>query len=196
MEDIILCTKNKGKVKEFKELFEGFKLDINLISLDDLNDNDEVIEDGNSFSQNAYIKAHYYYEKHQKCVIADDSGLCIDYLGGMPGINSARYSGMGPKENIKKVLGLMKEVINRSAHFTCVLCFIDEKGKVDYFEGRVDGSIAYTETGDNGFGYDPIFIVNHNGKNISMASLSEGEKNKISHRYQAILSFASWYKAK
>ena len=196
MEDIILCTKNQGKVREFQELFSLFNLDINLISLDSLGDNDEVEENGSTFKANAFLKASYYYNKYHMATISDDSGLCIEYLDGAPGINSARYSGMGPKENIKKVLKELENVSNRKAYFVCYLCYIDKNGVSNYFEGRVSGSIALSESGKGGFGYDPIFLVEYNGKMRSMASLGESIKNKISHRYHAILNFSEWYKAK
>ena len=196
MEKVILCTQNKGKLKEFQELFSLFNLDIDLISLDSLHDTDEVEENGSSFQENAYLKANHFYNKYHLPTISDDSGLCIDYLNGAPGINSARYSGMGPKENIKKVLRLLDGINNRGAHFVCHLCYIDKNGASHYFEGRVEGAIDTKETGVNGFGYDPIFLVNYEGKIVSMATLGEDIKNKLSHRYHAVLSFAKWYKEK
>lgn len=196
MKKVILCTKNKGKVVEFEELIKGFKLEIELVSLFDLNDNDEVIEDGASFKENSFIKAKYYFDKYHLPTISDDSGLCIDALDGRPGINSARYSGLGPKGNIAKVLKELEGITNRNAHFMCDLCYIDESGNNYHFEGRVDGVIGYSEDGNGGFGYDPIFNVLIDGKYQSMASIGESEKNKLSHRYHAIKKFASWMIAK
>jgi len=193
---VILCTKNKGKVKEFEELFNSYNIDIKIISLFDLDDNDEVEENGTSFKENAFIKANYYYQKYHLPTISDDSGLCIDALGGAPGINSARFSGLGPKENIKKVLKLLDGVSRRDAHFTCVICYIDEEGKANYFEGRVNGAIDTKETGANGFGYDPIFLVEYEGKIESFATLGEDIKNKMSHRANAFNSFCAFWKAK
>ena len=193
---VILCTKNKGKVKEFEELFNFYNIDIELISLFDLDDNDEVEENGSSFKENAFIKANYYYNKYHLPTISDDSGLCIKALGGAPGINSARFSGFGPKENIKKVLKLLENKNNRDAYFMCVICYIDKDGKPNYFEGRVNGSIDTKETGDNGFGYDPIFLVNYNGSIASFATLGEDIKNKMSHRANAFSNFCSFWKLK
>lgn len=194
MKKVLLCTKNKGKVIEFKEILDDFNLDIELVSLFDLNDEDDVEEDGESFKENAFIKANYYFNKYHLPVISDDSGLCIDSLNGRPGINSARYSGLGPKGNIEKVLEELNGKTNRDAFFICDLCFIDLDGVVYHFEGRVDGKIDYSPTGEGGFGYDPIFLVNINGKYQSMACIGEEEKNKLSHRYHAIYNFAKWYK--
>lgn len=195
MRQILLCTKNKGKVKEFIELFNLFNVDVEVISLFNLKDDEEVEENGNSFKENAFLKANHYYKKYHLPTISDDSGLCIDHLNGAPGINSARFSGAGPKENIKKVLRLLDGITTRSAYFTCTICYIDEDGQDHYFEGRVNGSIATFESGENGFGYDPIFLVNHRGNVVSMASLAEDEKNKISHRYNAFIKFIEYLKA-
>ena len=195
MEKVILCTKNKGKLKEFKELFAMLGINLELISLFDLNEEEDVLENGNTFKENAYLKASFYFNKYHLPTIADDSGLCIDAIGGKPGINSARYSGFGPKENIKKVLKELEGVKMRQAHFNCDICFIDQDGNDYYFNGKVNGYIGYSESGDNGFGYDPIFMVNYLGKDVSMASLSEEHKNHISHRYNALLEFAKWHSA-
>ena len=115
MKQILLCTKNKGKVKEFIELFNLFNVDVEVISLFDLKDDEEVEENGNSFKENAFLKANHYYKKYHLPTISDDSGLCIDHLNEAPGINSARFSGAGPKENIKKVLRLLDGITTRSA---------------------------------------------------------------------------------
>ena len=193
---VILCTKNKGKVKEFEELFNFYNIDIELISLYDLDDFDEVEENGTSFKENAFIKANYYFQKYHLPTISDDSGLCIAALNGEPGINSARFSGLGPKENIKKVLRLLENKTNREAYFMCVICYIDEAGNPNYFEGRVNGFIDTKETGDNGFGYDPIFLVDYKGKLSSFATLGEDIKNKMSHRANAFSNFTAYWQAK
>lgn len=177
---IILATQNKDKILEIKNIMKGF----DLITLMDLNDNDDVIEDGNSFEENARIKADYYFKKYNIPVIADDTGLCVKSLNNEPGIFSARYSKSGKYEdNRQKLLENLYNVENRDAFFSCVVCYIDEKSCVHYFEGRLNGCIIKEEKGKNGFGYDSIFKVD--GYNKTLSEISLDDKNKISHRFIA-----------
>lgn len=154
---------------------------------------EEVIEDGDSFEANAKIKAKYCFEKTGKPSLGDDSGLVVPALDGRPGIYSARYAGDHDfKANIIKVLGEMEDIKEREAYFITVLCLISE-GKEEYFEGRVYGTLTYKPSGEKGFGYDPIFIPKDHS--ITFAEMPIEEKNKISHRANALKKFLGYLKA-
>lgn len=184
--EILVATHNKNKKKEIQDIF-GKEFVIK--SLDDYNLNDEIDENGTTFQENACIKARYCFEKTGKPSLGDDSGLVISALDGRPGIFSARYSGdMDFKNNVAKVLSEMKEVKDedRDAYFITVLCLVDDSGE-HYFEGRIHGKILNEVRGENGFGYDPIFVPN--GYEVSFSQMDEEEKNKISHRAIAIKKF-------
>lgn len=184
--EIIFATFNKDKQKEFKELLIGSR--IKILFLDDLNEPpDKVLEVGKSFSENAQIKAEYYYQKYHKPVLSDDSGLVIPAFNNRPGIYSARYAGKNATsyENNQKLLEDIKDLEDRRAYFICKICFIIDN-LVHFFTGKLDGTIAFDLQGTEGFGYDPLFILN-NGKRLSEIPLHE--KNKISHRAQA---FQKW----
>lgn len=189
--EILIGTKNMHKYQEFLSIFKQENLNANLKSLNDINKQVlDPIEDGNCFKENAIIKAKYYYEVCKMPVIADDSGLCVDALNGAPGIYSARYASdetISPTsfDNRKKLLRNLQNIKSRSAHFTCAIAYYDGKNLVvveEYFYG----SISEKEKGNNGFGYDSIFIPS--GLDLTLSEMSEGEKNKISHRYKAIIS--------
>ena len=185
--EIIVATKNNGKIKEFEELFKDSN--IRFKSLYDINYTDEIVEDGNSFYENALIKAKTIFDKFHIPVLADDSGLCVLALDNQPGIYSARFYNLNTAlERRQKVLSLMQGIENRKAYFQCVLVYIDSLGEIHSFEGRIDGEIGYQEEGTNGFGYDPIFY--YQGK--SLASISDMEKNAISHRGNAIGKFKEY----
>ncbi|MFA7435501.1 MAG: RdgB/HAM1 family non-canonical purine NTP pyrophosphatase [Bacilli bacterium] len=187
--DLLFASSNKNKVEEVKLIFNKH----NIISLADLNDYDEVDENGSSFHENAYLKAKYFYDKYKIAVFADDSGLVVEALNGNPGIRSARYSGENATylSNNLKLLAELKDKTNRHAYFISVICFIDESGEVHYFEGRVDGEISQSIQSDNGFGYDPIFYLPEYNK--TFAELGS-EKNKISHRAKALFSLNKFLK--
>ncbi|MGN9864326.1 XTP/dITP diphosphatase [Bacillus swezeyi] len=186
MKEVIIATKNEGKVKEFKEMLEPRGYDVK--SLLDIGYTAEIEETGHTFEENAMIKAETISKETGKVVIADDSGLSVDYLGGSPGVYSARYAGEEKNDlaNLKKVLkeleGIEKE--DRSARFRCALALCIPGQKTKTVEGAVEGFIAEQPEGTNGFGYDPIFLVKD--KDQTMAQLSSGEKNKISHRAEAL----------
>ena len=150
----------------------------------------DVEETGKTFEENAYIKALAAAKKQNIPCFADDSGLCVDAMGGKPGIYTARYA---PNRDFNKGMDkLLNELAetkssNRSAYFSCVIVLAHPDGKFKSFEGRVDGNIATQKMGSSGFGYDPIFIPT--GFNISFAEFSEEEKNKISHRGRALQKF-------
>ena len=186
--EIILASNNQNKIKEIKEKVK--KLNINIISQKEAGFDFEVPETGTTFEENATIKAEAIYKETQKPVLADDSGLVIDFLDGMPGVYSHRFAGENAtdEDRINKVLTLMKDVPEekRTARFVCVGCYIDENGQKHIFEGIAEGKIATKPHGFNGFGYDPIFICEL-GK--SFAEISSEEKNKISHRGKMINEF-------
>ncbi|MDA1477503.1 XTP/dITP diphosphatase [Bacillus changyiensis] len=186
MKEVIIATKNEGKVKEFKAILTPRGYDVK--SLSDIGYTEDIEETGQTFEENAIIKAETISKATGKMVIADDSGLSVDYLGGSPGIFSARYAGEEKNDlaNLNKVLkeleGTIKE--DRSARFRCALALSVPGQKTKTTEGVVEGYITEAPKGDNGFGYDPIFLVKD--KDQTMAQLSNEEKNKISHRADAL----------
>lgn len=189
MKRILLATKNMNKLREFKQIL--FKYDYEVISLSDLNDNDEVEETGTTFRENALIKARYYYNKYQIDTVSDDSGISIDYLNGFPGIYSARFLKQydyDKKNNI--LLDIMYDVDNRKAHYTCDIALIMD-GKEHVFEGIMNGTIAYETKGTNGFGYDPIFYMSEYHMNV--AEMSQELKNEISHRAIALKEMVKYF---
>ncbi|GGJ84288.1 non-canonical purine NTP pyrophosphatase [Lentibacillus kapialis] len=193
MKDMIIATKNSGKTKEFKTFFAEY--DINAMSLPELSHEIEDIEEtGTTFEENAALKAEQIAELLQIPVLADDSGLVIDALDGRPGVFSARFAGE-PKDdqkNIDKVLAELEGVADRTARFVCVLAVSVPGEKTVFKKGYCDGRIADAQAGHNGFGYDPIFIPK--GYPQTMAQLSSDEKNRISHRSDAIHQLRDWVK--
>ncbi|MBO1515084.1 XTP/dITP diphosphatase [Metabacillus bambusae] len=187
MKEIIIATKNQGKVKEFEALLApiGFRVH----SLLDYPDSIDVEETGKSFEENAILKAEAIAMQYQRMTIADDSGLAIDYLGGKPGIFSARYAGpeKDDQANINRVLEDLSDVhslLDRSASFICGLALSIPGEKTKTVVGTCEGYIATEPQGENGFGYDPIFILKN--RNQTMANLTKEEKNRISHRADAL----------
>ncbi len=183
---ILLATYNKHKLHELQSLIGN--ADIELVSLDDLGFNDEIIEDGNSFIENALIKAETIFNKYKIPTLADDSGICIDALGGKPGIHSARFAGENtdPQSKNEIIIDLLKGNPNRKAHYTCALAYVSKNEKF-IIEKYCHGTIIEKEIGLNGFGYDPIFYLALFGKTLGEISLKE--KNEISHRGQAFIEF-------
>jgi XTP/dITP diphosphohydrolase len=193
---IILATKNDGKIKEVKAMLEDLKIEI--LSLNDYKNLPEIKEDGKSFFENALKKAKIISEHTGEMVLSDDSGLEVKYLGGEPGIYSARYSGRDATDssNIKKLLESLEGVPieKRGASFRCVLVLYRSDGKHWEFEGVLNGIINDKPIGDAGFGYDPVFFLPELG--LTVAQLSPNMKNKISHRAQAVDKFKEAYKRK
>lgn len=179
----LLCaSNNQGKIKEFVAMFSGF----NVLALKDLNINVDIPEDGKTFMDNALIKLRYLAKLHPGIsIIADDSGLCVDALDGAPGVYSARYSGPDAtsEKNNLKLLQSLKGVEHRAAHFVCVLALM-HNGLEYVFEGKVQGTIATSLSGSEGFGYDPLFIPE--GYDKSFADLDPAIKKEISHRANAV----------
>ncbi|MDF4197365.1 XTP/dITP diphosphatase [Bacillus subtilis] len=186
MKEAIIATHNPGKVKEFKEILEPRGYDVK--SLAEIGFTEEIEETGHTFEENAILKAEAVAKAVNKMVIADDSGLSIDNLGGRPGVYSARYAGeqKDDQANIEKVLSELKgiEKEQRTARFRCALAVSIPGEGTKTVEGHVEGYIAEEPRGEYGFGYDPIFIVKDKDK--TMAELTSDEKNKISHRADAL----------
>lgn len=185
---IILATHNKNKIKEINDFLRNTNLD--LVSLEDLNDYDEIIEDGNSFFENALIKAKTIAHKYNLPVLADDSGLEIEALNNEPGINSSRYSGKGDYYNNLKVLEGLKDAFNRRAKFTTIIVLYYPNGDYESFKGEWEGFINTEIKGINGFGYDPIFIPK--GYQKTVAEMNLNIKNKESHRAKALSKLKSY----
>lgn len=177
MKDIMIATSNKGKVREYKSLLEPLGYIVHDLSeLDPI----EIDENGSTFQENALIKAKSIQGKCNMTVIADDSGLEIDALNKEPGIHSARYlEGHDYSYKNKVLLERMKDKTNRNARFVCAIALCDETGD-HLFTGVMEGKINDQAAGDNGFGYDPIFLVEQFGK--TSAQLTMEQKNSVSHR--------------
>lgn len=176
---IVLATSNKHKVQEINDMISGTGIEFILPSGDF-----DPVEDGETFEDNSLIKAQEAWKISKTWTLADDSGLCIKALDGRPGIHSARYAET-PAKRIDRVLSEMKGIENREAQFVCAMTLINPQGEVELAcRGVCDGSISEAPRGENGFGYDPIFLIK--GTNTTMAELSEEEKNKISHRSNAL----------
>ncbi|MCM3739929.1 XTP/dITP diphosphatase [Oceanobacillus luteolus] len=195
MKKILIATRNKGKVREFRDFF--LKYDIEVESLLDIQqDLPEVEETGKTFEENAAIKAEQIAEILKVPVLADDSGLMVDALNGAPGIYSARYAGEGKsdEDNNRKLLKELYQVPKgeRSARFVCVLAIAIPGEETTFYRGECEGEIGTEPKGINGFGYDPLFIPNDYEQ--TMAELDPSEKNKISHRSHAIRKLESWEK--
>lgn len=193
MNKILIATKNKGKVEDFKVLFEPKGIEV--VSLLDLDQTiNDIEETGKTFSENAILKSEAISSLLQMPVISDDSGLEVDALDGDPGVYSARYAGLEKDDqaNIDKVLSNLKDINEnaRSARFVCAIA-LSEPGKDTSVElGYCEGTILTERRGKNGFGYDPIFKPL--GYNCSMAELSPDEKAAISHRGNALRKIADW----
>jgi len=182
---LLLATNNEGKVREYKDLLK--ELPFELVSLAELGSSSRVNESGGSFEENARLKAVTLARQSQLLVLADDSGLEVDALGGEPGRLSARYAGEGAsdKERVNFLLARLKDVPweKRSARFRCVIAIATPGGEVKLCSGECWGVIALEPRGEGGFGYDPIFYLPGLGK--TMAELTLEEKNKVSHRGRA-----------
>lgn len=179
--ELIFASHNENKVSEIRAMLPDF---VELKSLNDIGYHTEIDETGTTIEENSKIKAETIYKLTGKNVFADDTGLFVDALDGAPGVFSSRYAGTGNSEdNIIKLLEELEGKENRNAHFKTVICLINN-GKTHFLEGRVDGIILKEKRGDDGFGYDPVFLPeNHE---LSFAEMDLNQKNKISHRYKAI----------
>ena len=183
---IVVATSNKNKLRELKELLIGF--DVQILSLMDFPDCPPVVEDGESFAENALKKAQTICAHTGLLTIADDSGLEVDCLEGRPGIFSARYAGEGAddRKNYGKLLREIKGVTpeNRGARFRCVLAIAAPSGRQRIVEGEYRGRVITKPRGENGFGYDPVFLDTISG--LTFAEMKPDQKNQISHRARAL----------
>ncbi|WAU73981.1 RdgB/HAM1 family non-canonical purine NTP pyrophosphatase [Acinetobacter sp. TR11] len=191
---LVLASNNKGKIAEFDHLFQQLNLPVEIIAQGKL-DIEDAIEDGLSFVENAIIKARHASKLSGKPALADDSGLCVPILGGAPGIYSARYAGEHGNDaaNNQKLLAdlapLRKDGEAIEGMFVCVLALVTHAKDPlpQIFQGIWKGEILEAARGENGFGYDPLFWLPE--LNVSSAELSKADKNKISHRGQAMQLF-------
>lgn len=179
-EKIVVASGNAHKIEEIKAIFRG----VELISMRDAGFTGDVEETGSTFKENALIKAQAVFNALRLPVLADDSGLCVDALGGAPGVYSARFSGGSSADNRALLLKRLENVSHRSAHFACSVCYIGENGKPLFGEGFTRGRILFEEIGDKGFGYDSLFYSDDLQKSFGEAT--EEEKNSVSHRYRAL----------
>ena len=184
---VILATRNQHKVEELRRILAGVGLDVELVGTDQFPDLPEVAETGMSFAANALLKARDVCERTGLVAIADDSGLCVDALNGMPGIFSARWAGQHGDDtaNLNLLLAQIVDVpdVRRSAAFHCAAAVATPDGDERVVEGILEGSITRAPRGENGFGYDPIFTPR--GYVLTTAELTPQEKDAISHRGQA-----------
>jgi len=192
--NLLLATSNLGKIKELDQILSQAKLSqkYHLLSLEDcpgalLN----VAETGQTFSDNARIKALAFGNRTGLLTLADDSGLEVTALNGFPGVQSARWLAGSDADRNQALLKKMADVSDRSAQFTCNLCLYSPRLKKDWlFEGQVKGQIAHQPQGDQGFGYDPIFIPQ--GFDLTFGKLGGKIKNRVSHRAQALKKFVQF----
>lgn len=183
MKQVVIATKNRGKVKDFETLFQPLGYEV--VTMFDVAPNMEIEETGTTFEENAVLKAEALSKALNKIVIADDSGLAIDALDGEPGVYSARYAGDHDDEaNIQKVLANLEGVQERTARFVCVIAVATPSQATYTVRGECVGEITTAKKGDNGFGYDPIFYVPTLEK--TMAQLTAEQKASVSHRGNAL----------
>lgn len=186
--NLVFASNNPHKVKEVSAILEGVVI---VKSLHDVGIAGDIAETADTLEGNAFIKADYVYQKTGQDCFADDTGLFVDALNGMPGVISARFAGehCSPQDNIEKLLSSMGKENNRKAYFKTVICLV-QKGKEKYFEGIINGSISRVQKGTNGFGYDPVFIPD--GYSKTFAELTAEEKNSLSHRAIAVIRMKEW----
>ena len=187
MEKLIVASNNKGKIKEIKEILKDV---YEIVPMGEAGFNEEIEENGSTFFENALIKAKAVSEALGVNALADDSGLCVDALGGAPGIYSARFSGVHGDDaaNRKKLLSELKNLKNpdeRKARFVSCVVLYKRGGEVVSGMGETNGIIGFKEEGENGFGYDSLFVSDDLGKSFGVATAEE--KNAVSHRKRALI---------
>lgn len=185
LKKIVVASGNAHKIEEIRRIFK----DAEVVSMKELGFVDDIVEDGETFAENAYIKARAVSQKLNVSALADDSGLCVDALNGAPGVYSARYSGGGDKQNRALLLKNLDGVQHRSAHFHCSVCLCHPDGSYVTGNGDTYGKILHEERGDNGFGYDSLFLSDDLG--ITFAEAAPEQKNSVSHRYRALCDLRS-----
>lgn len=188
MKKLIVASNNKGKLKEIKEILNGI---YEVVPMGEAGFTDDIVENGNSFYENALIKAKTVSEALNADALADDSGLCVEALSGEPGIYSARYSGQHGDDaaNRAKLLKELEGKENRKAKFVSAVVLYKTDGKIVKGVGETYGTIAFKEEGTNGFGYDSLFVSDDLHKSFGVASSEE--KNSISHRKRALIDLLS-----
>ncbi|HHX80869.1 MAG TPA: RdgB/HAM1 family non-canonical purine NTP pyrophosphatase [Acholeplasmataceae bacterium] len=190
--ELIFASHNPHKLSEVRAILSD--LPVVVTDLKEIGADSEVEETGTTFRENARIKAEFFYKKFKKPVFADDSGLIVTALGGEPGVHSARYAGEHGNhyKNNLYLLEKMQGITERDAYFLTVICFFDNTGQAHFFEGRLNGEIAYELKGSGGFGYDPVFYLPE--YNSTLAEMGVLKKNQLSHRYLALKEFAKYLK--
>ena len=185
---LIIATNNRDKLVEIKDILEH--TDIEILSAADFDDFPDVEETGATLEENALLKARAVWDKYHLPCVADDTGLEVDCLDGAPGVFSSRYAGENATydDNCRKLLSEVSKAssTNRAARFRTVMAFIDSEGVSHTADGIIEGEIIDTKRGNNGFGYDPVFLEPSRGK--TLAELDASEKNKISHRHNALVN--------
>lgn len=198
MNKILIASNNQNKIREIKQVTDKFPIEI--ISLKEAGIDKDIDETGKTFKENAFIKANEIYKsiKGNMMVLADDSGLMVDALDGLPGVYSARFAGEhgNDKKNNEKLLHLLKgkPLEERSAKFVCAIVLIVNDKEIINVEGEIKGYIIEKELGYNGFGYDPLFLVPE--YNMTFAEMDSKRKNSISHRGRALAKFEKEFKEK
>ncbi len=192
METLVFATHNHHKAKEIKNVLKG---KYHVVYLTELDLYEEIPETGDTLQENALIKARYVFEKTGKACFADDTGLEVAALNGAPGVYSARYAGEKAsfEDNINKLLLAMEGINNRRARFRTVMAYIDNQSNEHLFEGKVEGVITTQKRGEQGFGYDPVFLPD--GYQENFAEMSAEEKNRISHRAKAVQQLVKYLKS-
>ncbi len=184
--ELVVATQNKKKLEEIREILKDFNLKI--ISLADYPDSPKIVENGKTFKENAVIKAVKIARFTGELTLGEDSGLCVEFLGGAPGVRSARFSGRDKddEKNNRKLLKLMEgaPLKKRSAYYACAVALADARGLIGVVEGQCRGRIAFTPEGNFGFGYDPLFLIPKYKK--TFAQLGPEIKHSMSHRFRAL----------
>jgi len=192
MRMLLIATNNRGKMKEIQALLEGLELE--LVTPGQIGIELEVAEDGTTYAENAAAKAAAYARAAQLITLADDSGLEVDALGGLPGLHSARFVARPGATDADRRQALLERLRDKPrpwlARFRCWVAVVKPDGETRFSEGICPGEIIPEERGQNGFGYDPIFFLPELGK--TMAELSMEEKNRLSHRARAVRAMAPW----
>lgn len=187
MRELLVATQNRKKLGEIEDILRDLRLAVS--SLAEYPDAPEIVEDGSTFRENAAKKAVTIARFTGKLTMGEDSGLCVDALGGKPGVYSARFAGKekDDERNNRKLLRLLasrKNPKERKAHYTCAVALADASGLIGVVEGRCSGSIGFQPRGDTGFGYDPLFVIPRYRK--TFAELGPGIKHAMSHRFRAL----------
>lgn len=183
---LLIASNNANKIKEIKQILEAHGIQREIVTPKMLGDFSDVVEDGFSFKENAYLKAKHYHDLYKIPTLSDDSGILIDYFCGLPGVHSARFAEEldYPAKN-EMIMKMMEHVKDRGASYECDLCYIDED--VRFYQGFIKGEIGFVQIGENGFGYDPIFYIREKDK--TLAQIAPEDKNEISHRYNALIKW-------